>query len=91
MDCSLDLNSYKYLRELEDLSVEEGAMPNMKAWKIECCHQMRKLPNGLLHLKMLQRINLYGQSEELMREVLETQGEDWKRICGFISQTSPLD
>ncbi|XP_034680647.1 putative disease resistance protein At1g50180 [Vitis riparia] len=70
---------------LEDLSAEEGAMPNLKTLKIEYCHKMRKFPHGLLQLKKLQRLNLYGLSQELMSGVLETQGEDWNWIRRIIT------
>ena len=75
------------LWSLEDFSVEEGAVPNLKTLKIECCDKMRKFPHGLLQLKKLQPLNLYDVSQELMSEVLKTQGEDWNRIGLIISQT----
>lgn len=77
------------LGSLEDLSVEEGAMPNLKTLKIESCVEMKKFPDGLLRLKKLQRLNLYDLSQELMSEVLETQGEDWNRIRRIITSQVP--
>ena len=39
--------------------------------------------------KKLQRVNLYEVSQELMSEVLETQGEDWNRIRHIITSQVP--
>ena len=85
----LEFLQMQELWSLEDLSVEEGAMPNLKTLKIEYCDQMRKFPDGLLQLKKLQRLNLYEVSQELMSEVLETQGEDWNRIRRIITSQVP--
>ena len=79
----------QYLWRLEDLSVEKGAMPDSKTLKIEYCVEMRKFPDGLLQLKKLQRLNLYGLSKELMSEVLGTEGEDWNRIRLIITSQVP--
>ncbi|RVW67827.1 putative disease resistance protein [Vitis vinifera] len=85
----LEFLQMQELWSLEDLSVEEGAMPNLKTLKIKCCDKMRKFPDGLLQLKKLQRLNLYEVSQELMSEVLETQGEDWNRIRHIITSQVP--
>ncbi|XP_034708557.1 disease resistance protein RPP13-like [Vitis riparia] len=77
------------LVSLEDLSVAEGAMPNLKTLKIEFCREVRKFPDGLLQLKKLQRLNLYFLPNELISEVLETQGEDWNRIRRIITFQVP--
>ena len=74
---------------LKDLLVEEEVMSNLKTLKIEYCDKMRKFPHGLLQLKKLQRLNLYEVSQELMSEVLETQGEDWNRIRHIITSQVP--
>ena len=49
----LEFLKMQQLWSLEDLSVEEGAVPNLKTLKIECCDKMRKFPHGLLQLKKL--------------------------------------
>ncbi|KAL6323086.1 hypothetical protein AAG906_027341 [Vitis piasezkii] len=85
----LEFLQMQKLWSLQDLSVEEGAMPNLKTLKIEYCVGMRKFPDGLLQLKKLQRLNLYEVSQELMSEVLETQGEDWNRIRIITSHVPP--
>ena len=85
----LEFLQMRLLWSLKDLSVEEGAMPNLKTLKIEFCDKMRKFPHGLLQLKKLQRVNLYDLSQELMSEVLETQGEDWNRIRCIITSQVP--
>ncbi|KAL6323495.1 hypothetical protein AAG906_039069 [Vitis piasezkii] len=69
----LEFLQMQELWSLEDVSVEEG------------CDKMTKFPDGLLQLKKLQRVNLYEVSQELMSEVLETQGEDWNRIRRIIT------
>ncbi|KAJ9681495.1 hypothetical protein PVL29_020390 [Vitis rotundifolia] len=85
----LEFLQMRSLENLEDLSVEEGAMPNLKTLKIEYCVRMRNFPHGLLQLKKLQRLNLYGLSPELMSMVSETQGEDWNRIRRIITSQVP--
>ncbi|XP_034709725.1 putative disease resistance RPP13-like protein 3 [Vitis riparia] len=85
----LEFLQMQKLRSLKDLSVEEGAMPNLKTLKIESCVKMRRFRDGLLRLKKLQRLNLYEVSQELMSEVLETQGEDWNRIRRIITSQRP--
>ncbi|XP_034709721.1 disease susceptibility protein LOV1-like [Vitis riparia] len=85
----LEFLQMQLLENLEDLSVEEGAMPNLKTLKIEYCDKMRKFPHGLLQLKKLQRLNLYLVSQKLVSEVLETQGEDWNRIHRIITSQVP--
>ncbi|KAL6322736.1 hypothetical protein AAG906_015422 [Vitis piasezkii] len=71
---------------LEFLQMQEKEQCLIKTLKIEFCRKVRKFPDGLLQLKKLQRLNLYEVSQELMSEVLETQGEDWNRIRRIISQ-----
>ena len=49
----LEFLKMQQLWSLEDLSVEEGVVPNLKTLKIESCDKMRKFPHGLLQLKKL--------------------------------------
>ncbi|XP_059599182.1 putative disease resistance protein At1g50180 [Vitis vinifera] len=74
---SLELDS---LNELEELTVEEGAMCNLRTLQILYCHKMKKLPRGLLQMKKLEKLGLRTRGEELIEEVQQTEGEEWDRI-----------
>ncbi|CBI38084.3 unnamed protein product, partial [Vitis vinifera] len=52
------------LKELEELIVEEGAMPDPKDLVIETCPKMKRLSHGLLQRKNLQHLKLYDLSPE---------------------------
>ena len=76
----LEFLQIEELRELEDFSIEETAMPNLKTLKIQSCHKITRFPHGILGLEKLQRIQLYHVSQELKNVVSDTPGEDWNRI-----------
>ncbi|RVW91316.1 putative disease resistance RPP8-like protein 4 [Vitis vinifera] len=69
------------LKELEELIVEEGAMPDPKDLVIETCPKMKRLSHGLLQRKNLQHLKLYDLSPELMDELSLIEGEDREKIC----------
>lgn len=62
------------LSELEELSLEEGAMRRLRSFKIEGCGNMRGLVHGLLHLQNLQQIKLKRVNPELIEELDHAEG-----------------
>ncbi|RVW27871.1 putative disease resistance RPP13-like protein 3 [Vitis vinifera] len=64
------------LDELEELMVEEGAMPWLRKLEIGFCLQMKKLPHGLLQLKNLLELKLVSLSHELLNQVHQTERGD---------------
>ena len=85
----LEFQQIEELRELEDFSIEETSMPNLKTLKIESCHKITRFPHGILGLEQLQRIHLYEVAQELKNMVLDTPGEDWNRIRLITSYAPP--
>ena len=74
----LQLQSLKLrlLFSLEELIVEEGALPHLKTLQIEGCERMEKLPRGLLQLKNLEKVEPKFMFDRLIEEFEETKGED---------------
>lgn len=68
------------LSELEELSLEEGAMCGLRSLKIEGCGNMRGLVHGLLHLKNLQQLKLKRVNPELTEDLDLAEGEELCRI-----------
>ncbi|RVX10008.1 putative disease resistance protein [Vitis vinifera] len=66
----------RVLFSLEELVVEEGALPHLKTLQIELCERMEKLPRGLLQLKNLEKVEPKFMFDRLIEEFEETKGED---------------
>ncbi|KAL6321054.1 hypothetical protein AAG906_012039 [Vitis piasezkii] len=75
----LELLGLHWLRKLEELKVEKGALPELKALQIRG-RKMKKVPQGLLQLKNLQELKLKRVSPRLIKEVREGKGEDWDKL-----------
>ncbi|KAH7688994.1 P-loop containing nucleoside triphosphate hydrolase protein [Dioscorea alata] len=72
-------STVKPMPNLEEWSVEIGAMPKLTFLQLTCWRRMTMLPN-LQHVMSLQELKLYGMSQELMlRSEMET-GVDWDKI-----------
>ncbi|CBI38088.3 unnamed protein product, partial [Vitis vinifera] len=56
-------------KELKELIVEEGAMPDLKDLVIDTCPKMKRLSHGLLQRKNLQHLKLYDLSPKLRDEL----------------------
>lgn len=63
------------LWNLEEWSIERGAMPRLSKLKIGSCPKLRKLPDGLKFINTLQEFHVYSMPEEFMRRV-KRGGED---------------
>ena len=51
----LEFLQMRELLQLEDFSIEETSMPNLKTLKIESCHKITRFPHGILGLEKLQK------------------------------------
>ncbi|XP_043721548.1 probable disease resistance protein RF9 [Telopea speciosissima] len=67
------------LHDLQEFTVEEGALPNLKFLRIISC-ALERLPQGLKQVVTLQELTLLGMSEELEYRVQKVTGEDWEII-----------
>ena len=70
---------------LEELKVEEGAMPTLKTLQIAQSFVMKTLLHELLKLKNLQRVNLEGMNVQLIRVIEITEGGEFDKIRGITS------
>ncbi|XP_058112950.1 disease resistance protein RPP8-like [Magnolia sinica] len=66
--------------ELEEWTVEKGAMPYLTSLRIMSCKRLKMLPDGMRHLTNLQELKLSGMTEEFEERVRENEGEDWFKI-----------
>ncbi|RVW30659.1 putative disease resistance RPP13-like protein 3 [Vitis vinifera] len=81
----LEFLRLKDLYALEELKVEERAMPSLKTLQIVLCYKMKTLLHELLKLKNLQRVNLESMDDELIQEIETTEGEEYDKIRGITS------
>ncbi|XP_058115149.1 putative disease resistance protein At1g50180 [Magnolia sinica] len=68
------------LNQLEEWRVEKESMPNLLHLRIECCSELKKLPEGLQHVSTLKKLELWGMNPELKARLQENEGEDWHKI-----------
>nr|ALA65537.1 disease resistance protein RxCC-like-NB-ARC [Vitis pseudoreticulata] len=81
----LEFLRLKELPALEELKVEDGAMPTLKTLQIVHCNGMKTLLHELLKLKNPQRVNLESMNGELIQEIETTEGEEFDKIRGITS------
>ena len=68
------------LPELQELQVEDGAMPFLKTLQIAKCPKMKKLSHALLQLKDLKLRELEEMASDLIEEIRTTDGEEFDKI-----------
>eukprot|EP00268_Persea_americana_P061886 TRINITY_DN7879_c0_g1_i2.p1 TRINITY_DN7879_c0_g1~~TRINITY_DN7879_c0_g1_i2.p1 ORF type:complete len:316 (-),score=41.58 TRINITY_DN7879_c0_g1_i2:351-1298(-) len=79
----LRINGLEYL---EDWTVEEGAMANLKRLEICRCGNLKMIPEGFRHVTSLQELVLRWQPPEFRKRVQEN-GLDWFKIMNVPSVT----
>ncbi|XP_041017710.1 putative disease resistance RPP13-like protein 3 isoform X1 [Juglans microcarpa x Juglans regia] len=57
------------LKELEEWTVEEEAMQNLREIEIRCCHELNEIPDRLLNLSTIEKIVLTNMPEEFAGNV----------------------
>ncbi|KAJ8629644.1 hypothetical protein MRB53_022967 [Persea americana] len=75
------------LDELEELTVEEGAMPNLKHLVIRLCNRLKELPQGLLHSHSIEKLEVAGMPDTFNARLQNNKGEDWDKIKHIKSVT----
>ncbi|XP_043720554.1 putative disease resistance RPP13-like protein 3 [Telopea speciosissima] len=65
------------LYDLQELTMEEGALPNLRVLRILHCSALKRLPCGLKQMFTLQELTL---TEELEYRVRKDTGDDWEII-----------
>ena len=76
----LEFLRLKYLIYLEELIVEESAVPSLKTLQIYSCYEMDKLLHQLQKLKSLQQVKLENMNRRLIEEIKNTTGEEFDKI-----------
>ena len=76
----LEFLGLKDLTYLEELIVEESALPSLKTLQIYRCYQMGKLLHQLQKLKSLQQVELEDMNDSLIEEIKNTKGEEFDKI-----------
>ena len=76
----LEFLRLKDLDYLEELIVEERALPSLKTLKIYECNKMEKLLHQLQKLKSLQQVKLVDMNRRLIKEIKNTKGEEFDKI-----------
>ncbi|XVE99644.1 hypothetical protein REPUB_Repub03eG0217700 [Reevesia pubescens] len=79
----LDSLEIRYLPELEEWQIEEGAMPRLRSLELNSIYKLRKWPEGLSYITALQELKL----EEMRRSLVERievkdgrEGEDFSKV-----------
>ena len=76
----LEFLRLKDLDYLEELIVEERALPSLKTLQIYRCYEMEKLLHQLQKLKSLQQVKLVNMNHSLIEEIKNTKGEEFDKI-----------
>ncbi|XVF78624.1 hypothetical protein PTKIN_Ptkin14bG0149700 [Pterospermum kingtungense] len=75
----LDSLSLDCLRNLEELQVDEGAMPVLRRLVIVYCWRMKKLPDGLRFITTLQELTIKYMPKAFIDKLVEG-GEDFYKV-----------
>ncbi|XVF78605.1 hypothetical protein PTKIN_Ptkin14bG0148000 [Pterospermum kingtungense] len=75
----LDSLTLEYLDNLEELQVDEGAMPVLRCLEIINCWSMKMLPDGLRFITTLQELAIKSMSKAFKDKLVEG-GEDFYKV-----------
>ena len=64
---------------LEQWKVEEGAMPRLCRLKIECCRELKTIPDGLRFITTLQELEIKGMRKSF-KDRLDEGGLDFDKV-----------
>ncbi|KAI3987444.1 hypothetical protein MKX01_042448 [Papaver californicum] len=68
------------LMQLEEWTVEEGALYLHTHLRIYTCKRLEMLPDGLRKLTSLQELEVYNLTQKFIGRLTENIGEDWDKI-----------
>lgn len=77
---SLKLLGLDQMEGLKSMTVEEGAMPNLKRLIIQRCGSLKQVPSGIEHLTKLKAIDFFDMPDELIMALRPIGGEDYWRV-----------
>ncbi|CAA7407905.1 unnamed protein product [Spirodela intermedia] len=69
-----------HLEELNQWTVEDGAMLCLRTLIIDGCKELKMLPQGLTGLASLKEFTLMNMTDELYSRVKKGEGDDWEKI-----------
>ncbi|CAK9148765.1 unnamed protein product [Ilex paraguariensis] len=69
------------LEELEEWTVEEGALTILKEVEIRSCNKLEMIPDGLKHLLHCRELIITNMPDEFKARITESQGKDWHKIA----------
>jgi disease resistance protein RPM1 len=72
----LQFLSIWYAPQLNQVQIEQGAMPNLAELYFGVCHKLKFLPQGIEHLTNLVELDLHDTSEELTERLLQNGEPD---------------
>ncbi|WRX29114.1 NB-ARC - like 10 [Theobroma cacao] len=75
----LDSLSLLWLRNLEELKVDEGAMPTLRHLEIEYCSELKMLPDGLRFITTLRQLKIEWMPKAFKDKLVEG-GEDFYKV-----------
>ncbi|KAL4376891.1 hypothetical protein GQ457_02G039560 [Hibiscus cannabinus] len=67
------------LPNLEEWKVDDGAMPCLRRLEIECCPELKMVPDGLRSITMLQELEIKSMPKMFMDKLVEG-GEDFCKV-----------
>ncbi|KAL0388386.1 UNVERIFIED_CONTAM: Disease resistance protein RPP8 [Sesamum radiatum] len=67
------------LNSLEDWTIEEGAMPNLYALKIDECSKLKMVPGGIKHIAALRELVIANMPVDFKNRI-QTGQDGWERI-----------
>ncbi|MFQ6666259.1 hypothetical protein Gotur_032685 [Gossypium turneri] len=72
----LESLSLMYLENLEELKVDEKAMPSLRGLEIGNCHNLNILPNGLRFITTLEKLKIESMPKTFIAKVLQGREHD---------------
>ncbi|EFH67819.1 hypothetical protein ARALYDRAFT_474150 [Arabidopsis lyrata subsp. lyrata] len=67
------------LENLEEWTVEDGAMMRLVSMELKCCKQLKSVPEGTRFLKNLQEVEI-GNMKKAFKDKLISGGEDFYKV-----------
>ncbi|KAM2503766.1 hypothetical protein PS1_037754 [Malus domestica] len=78
---SLKLLGIDKLEGVEEIIIDEGAMPCLEKLIIQRCNLLKKVPSGIEHLKSLKLLEFFDMPDELIQSLLPDGGEDHGKVA----------
>ncbi|CAK8565709.1 unnamed protein product [Lathyrus sativus] len=64
------------LRPLDNILIDEGALPSLKKLCVTYIINLKTVPNSILHLKNLQVLHMERMSDEFMKSIAPREGKE---------------